>query len=77
MRSRRDWCREHLLRRIDTVRFPYLVGLAATLFVVDLVFPDVILWVDEILLGLATSVLARSRRKLLPETAPEFHVHAA
>jgi len=63
MRSPWDWGRERLLRRINTLRFPYLLALTATLFVIDLVVPDVIPWADEILLGLATLLLARIRRQ--------------
>ena len=62
MRSPWDYGRERLLRRIDMLRFPYLLALTATLFVIDLVFPDVVPWVDEILLGLGTLLLARLRR---------------
>lgn len=42
------------------LRSPYLVAITATLFVIDLFFPD------EILLGLATLILARIRRNPLP-----------
>lgn len=65
------------LRRINTLRFPYLLALTATLFVIDLIFPDVIPWVDEILLGLATLLLARIRRKPLPGTTRESDDGAA
>ena len=60
-----------MLRWVNTLRFPYLLALTGTLFVIDLFFPDIIPWADEILLGLATLVLARIRRQLPPGTMPE------
>jgi hypothetical protein len=42
-------------------RFPTLLAAAAGLFLLDLVVPDLIPFVDEILLGLATLILARIR----------------
>lgn len=77
MRSPAKWCRERLLRRIDTLRFPYLLALTATLFVVDLFLPDVIPWADEILLGLATLLLARLRREPPAATTDERRDDAA
>jgi hypothetical protein len=53
-----------LVSRIASrVRFPYLLLLTATLFAVDLLVPDLIPFVDEILLGLATGILATWRRR--------------
>ena len=40
-------------------RSPVLLLVAATLFVVDLLVPDFIPFIDEILLGLVTILLAR------------------
>lgn len=77
MRSLWDRCREPLMRRINTLRFPYLVAITATLFVIDLFLPDVVPWADEILLGLATLILARIRRKPLPGTTDGGHDDAA
>jgi hypothetical protein len=39
------------------LRFPQLFAFTATLFVLDLVIPDLIPFIDEILLGLATLLL--------------------
>ena len=39
------------------LKFPQLFAFTATLFVLDLVIPDLIPFVDEILLGLATLLL--------------------
>jgi hypothetical protein len=40
-------------------RFPTLLGLTAGLFVLDVIVPDLIPFVDELLLGLGTLILAR------------------
>lgn len=52
-----------LLRFARGLRFPVLFGLTAAVFLVDLVVPDMIPFVDEILLGLATLVLAGWRER--------------
>jgi len=39
------------------LRFPVLFGITAAMFLADLAFPDVIPFIDEILLGLATVLL--------------------
>jgi hypothetical protein len=56
-----------LLRYLGRLRFPYLLIATALLFLVDLVVPDFIPFVDEILLGLATLLLASWRKR---EPAP-------
>lgn len=50
-----------LLRFASGLRFPVLFGLTAVIFLVDLVVPDPIPFIDEILLGLATLILASWR----------------
>lgn len=55
-----------LLRRAENLRFPRLAALTAGLFVLDLLIPDVLPFVDEILLGLATLLLANLRRRRTP-----------
>lgn len=50
-----------LLRFASGLRFPVLFGLTAVVFLADLVVPDFIPFVDEILLGLATLILASWR----------------
>lgn len=42
-----------------TRRFPTLLAVTGTLFVVDLLVPDLVPLADELLLGLATLVFAR------------------
>ena len=44
------------------LRFPTLFALAVILFAFDLVLPDALPFVDELLLGLAALALARWRR---------------
>lgn len=48
---------------LEGLRFPMLLLLAAGLFVIDLLVPDAIPFVDEALLALVTIVLARLRRR--------------
>ena len=54
-----------LLRFASGLRFPVLFAVTALLFVVDLIVPDVIPFVDEILLGLLTLILASRRDRTL------------
>ena len=52
-----------LFRFAERLRFPQLFALTAGLFLLDLVVPDLIPFVDEILLGLLTLLFANWRRK--------------
>jgi len=45
------------------LRYPRLLALTGTLFVVDLFIPDMIPFADEILLGLGTLLLTRLRTR--------------
>ena len=45
------------------LRFPQLFIIAATLFFVDLLIPDMIPFIDEILLGLLTLLLGSMQNK--------------
>lgn len=49
-----------------SLRFPTLFAITATIFVVDLLVPDVIPFVDEILLGLGTLLLGSLKKKTAP-----------
>jgi len=62
MRFGQDRFRALIVRYVSSLRFPYLLALTAGLFLADLVFPDVIPFVDEALLGLLTLLLARLKR---------------
>lgn len=52
-----------ILRFAERLRFPQLFLLTGGLFLLDLVLPDLIPFVDEILLALATLILAALRRR--------------
>lgn len=52
-----------LFRFAERLRFPQLFLLTAGLFLLDLVVPDLIPFVDEILLGLLTLMFASWRRR--------------
>lgn len=52
-----------LLRWAEGLRFPRLALITAALFVADLLIPDFIPFVDEILLGLGTLLLANIKRR--------------
>lgn len=55
-----------LLRWLGRLSFPRLFLLAAGLFLADLVVPDMIPLVDEILLGLGTLLLANWKNRKGP-----------
>ena len=69
-RSSGSVIRDKAARRGRRLRFPTLFMLIALLFVIDLIVPDFIPFVDEIILGLMTVVLGllRERRS---DDAPE------
>ena len=52
------------LAPLARLRFPKLFLLTAVLFAIDLVVPDVVPFVDELLLGLSTLLLGSLRRSL-------------
>lgn len=57
---------------LGRLRFPTLLTLTATLFVVDVVIPDGIPFADEVFLGLLSALFASwKRRKEVPEAAPQ------
>ena len=55
-----------VLRWLSRLSYPRLFTLAAVLFVVDLVVPDMIPLADELLLGLGTLLLANWKRRKAP-----------
>jgi hypothetical protein len=55
--------RDRLVRFAAGLRFPRLLALTAALFVLDLIIPDVIPFVDEILLGLMSLLLASLKNR--------------
>ena len=52
-----------LLRFAQGLRFPGLFMLTATLFAINVMVPDPIPFVDELLLGLATLTLAALKKR--------------
>ena len=60
---------EMLLGLLGGLRFPYLFLLAGGLFVLDVFVPDLIPFVDEIMLGLLTLLLGSFRRHKRPPTS--------
>jgi uncharacterized membrane protein YccC len=53
-----------LVRRYASgLRFPTLFVFTATVFVIDLIVPDVIPFVDEVLLALGTLLLAALKKR--------------
>lgn len=54
------------------LRFPWLFGITLVLFILDVVIPDFIPFIDEILLGLLALLLGslkRKRREELPKAS--------
>ena len=49
-----------------SARYPIVEALTATLFVVDVAIPDFIPFIDEILLGLGTLILANLKQRRTP-----------
>lgn len=59
-----------ILRWASSLRFPVVFGLMAVLFILNLFIPDVIPFVDEILMGLLAVLLGSLRKKpVLEESA--------
>lgn len=52
-----------VLRFASGLRFPTLFWIAAGLFLLDLLIPDMIPFADELLLGLGTLLLAGLKRR--------------
>jgi hypothetical protein len=52
-----------LVARFARLRFPVLFAITGSLFVADLLVPDVIPLADEILLGLGTALLGSLRSR--------------
>ncbi len=65
------WARTRLHTWAQQLRFPRLLLLTAVVFGMNVAIPDVIPFVDEILLGLATLILSRLRTAPRPSPTPE------
>jgi len=53
------------------LRFPTLFLVTAALFLVDLIVPDVIPFVDEIMLGLLALLLSSLKKRRSPGQSPD------
>lgn len=60
------------LRWASRLRHPTLFKLTAAVFVIDMLVPDLLPFADEVLLGLATMLLAnwKGRRAAAPQVEP-------
>lgn len=54
---------DRLMRYATRLRYPRLLAIALGLFILDLLIPDFIPLVDEILLGLISLILAGLKKK--------------
>lgn len=61
---------QRLMQWFGRLSFPRLFLLAATLFLIDTAIPDFIPFIDEILLGLGTLLLARLQKSAPAEPDP-------
>lgn len=59
-----------LLDWLRGLRFPVLAAIAASVFALDLLIPDFIPFVDELMLGILTLLLASWRRHRAPGPVP-------
>ena len=57
------WLPGRIVGWLDGLRFPVLFLLTAALFVLDLLIPDLVPLMDEVLLGLGTLLFARLRKQ--------------
>jgi len=54
---------DRLIQYASQLRFPKLLALTAVVFILDLIFPDIIPFADEILLGLITLLLGTLKKR--------------
>ena len=62
-----------LPQMVGGLRFPQLFVLTLALFLLDVVIPDLVPFVDEILLGLASLLLASWKKKPAPTAPADVH----
>lgn len=69
---------KHVVEKQATkLRFPILLAITGSLFVFDMFIPDFLPFVDEILLGLVTVVLANLRKRKDPVVIVQEPEHNA
>jgi hypothetical protein len=62
---------EFATRAASRLKFPQLFGVLVALFVFDLFFPDLVPFVDEILLGLGATLFGLWRERVPESSAPK------
>lgn len=55
-----------LIAYLTRLRFPVLFGVTSVLFVINLLIPDVLPFVDEILLGMVAALLGSWKKRRNP-----------
>jgi hypothetical protein len=70
MNSPQGEIRGRLLGYASRLRFPKLLAITAGLFILDLLVPDMVPFVDEILLGLVSLLLASLKKRGGGESRP-------
>jgi hypothetical protein len=63
--------RDLVMSYASRLRFPKLFVLTAVLFLLDLIFPDIIPFADEILLGLIILLLGSLRKRRGQDAEPQ------
>lgn len=63
MDAPRETAKNSFLEFASGLRFPWLLLITVVIFLIDLVVPDIIPFVDEILLGLFAIVLASIKKR--------------
>jgi hypothetical protein len=62
---------EFVQRTVSRLKFPQAFAIFAGLFVFDLIFPDLVPFIDEILLGLGAALFGMWRERVpVPTAAP-------
>ena len=64
-----------LIAYLTRLRFPALFGITAVLFILDFFIPDVLPFVDEILLGLGAALLGSWKKRKEPGSAGDNGGH--
>ena len=59
-----------VLGYLESLRFPWLLLITVLLLLLNVLIPDVLPFVDEILLALVAALLARFKRKRPPKPQP-------
>lgn len=62
--------KKRLTRYLESLRFPWLLLVTSTLFLVNLFVPDALPFVDEILLALVAVILGRIRKRGRTDETP-------